>query len=129
MGHDETKLLCVCVIDRAGAGLSQRSGDLTIAFYALIAAAIAVMLFALVQAVRLATVARGGYIGRAVRLMLVFVGLFTLTYLASPLLPLLPAEYAVVLTAAVFLLGAVFVALVLNIIRALIKQVFEELNS
>ncbi|MCU0665147.1 MAG: hypothetical protein MUC50_22830 [Myxococcota bacterium] len=102
---------------------------MSIAFYALIAAAIAVMLFALVQAVRLATVARGGYIGRAVRLMLAFVVLFTAAYLASPLLPLLPAEYALLGTAVVFLLGAVFVALVLNIIRALIKQVFEELKS
>jgi hypothetical protein len=61
-------------------------------------------------------------------LLAAFIVLFLIGYLAAPFAPALPESVAHLLTAVVFLLGAVFVVIVLRLIEALVKQVFEELE-
>jgi hypothetical protein len=97
-------------------------------FYVVIGLAIVVMLGALVLVVRLRKIARGGRIGRVVNVLAAFVVFFLTGYLAAPFAPALPESAANLLTAVVFLFGAVFVVIVLRLIETLVKQVFEELE-
>jgi hypothetical protein len=99
------------------------------AYYTIISLALAVMIYALATAIRLRRVARGGKIGRVVAVLTGFIVFFLLGYLAGPFLPMLddPA-YGLMLTAVVFLFGALFVVLVLRIIEALVRKVFQELG-
>lgn len=97
-------------------------------FYAVTVCAIAVMISGLVMAVRLRRVAPGGKVGRVVSLLVAFIALFLVGYLVSPLLPRLPAQVSFVLVSVVFLLGAVYVVLVLWLIGRLVHQVMEELD-
>lgn len=97
-------------------------------FYCLIGSAILAMIFALVQVIALRRVARGGPIGRAVNLMLAFILFFFAGYAAAPFAPALPHTVGLILTATVFLMGAIFVILVLRLIDRLIKRVYQELK-
>jgi len=100
-----------------------------ILFYALISLAILVMVVGLIQVIRLRRLAPGGKIGRVVGILLAFIVLFLLGYLAGPFLPLLgDSIWPLILTSVVFLFGAVFVVLVLRLIQTLIQQVFKELE-
>ena len=97
-------------------------------FKVIICVAIVCMAAALVLVIRLLRLARGGKVGRAMRWLLAFVVIFLIGYLAAPLCLWLPAEWSLLLTAVVFLLGAVFVILVLSLVRSLVEQVFAELK-
>ncbi len=97
-------------------------------FYAVIALAVAVMIAALMLVLRLRRIARGGRIGRVLNILAAFIVFFLLGYLAAPFAPSLPSSAAHLLTAVVFLFGAVFVVIVLRLIEELVKQVFEELE-
>lgn len=98
-------------------------------YYTIISLAIVVMLVGLVLVFRLRKIAPGGKIGRVVGAMLGFIVLFLMGYLAGPFLPMLgDSIWPLILTAVVFLFGAVFVVLVLRLIHQLIQQVFKELE-
>jgi hypothetical protein len=98
-------------------------------FFAVIAGAIGTMLYALVLAVRLRKVARGGKVGRVVSWLIGFVAVFTAGYLSGPFFPYLPADLVILIAAFVFLFGAIFVIIVLRMIGALTQQVFEQLDK
>lgn len=91
--------------------------------YVLSAAAIVVMLFNVAMAFRL----RGGMIGGEIRgrwsLLSFLILLFLLGYVLSPLLLVakVPVEVMGALVFAVFLFGAIFVAVVIKIIRDMLE--------
>jgi hypothetical protein len=87
--------------------------------YAVAALAILVMAVNVVQAVRLRRSIVGGEVGSKWSLLTVLVGVFFVGYLLSPLAVAygLPAEYLSVIVFGVFLFGAVFVWVVIGIIR------------
>lgn len=99
-----------------------------IAFYALVAGAIILMLIGLVMCLRLRRVATGGTIGRVVNILLVLILLFTFGYFGAPFMPHLPPEVGLVLTAVVFFFGAAYVILVLWLINRLVSQVLKALE-
>jgi len=100
-----------------------------ILYYVIISMAILVMVLGLVTVIRLRKIAPGGKIGRVVGILLGFIVLFLLGYLAGPFLPMLgDTIWPLILTAVVFLFGAIFVVLVLRLIQNLIQQVFKELE-
>ncbi len=101
---------------------------LTFVYYLVIAFAIITMMYSLWLAQKLRRITRGGKIGRVVNVLTAFIILFTAGYLLSPLFPSLPRDFGLIVMAMVFLLGALFVSLVLWIIKALIGQVFKELK-
>jgi hypothetical protein len=86
------------------------------------------MLAALALVLRLRRIARGGRVGRVVNLLVGFIVFFLVGYLVAPFTPALPPAVAHLLTAIVFLFGALFVVIVLRLIDALVRQVFEELE-
>ncbi len=87
--------------------------------YAVAALAIAVMGLNVVLAVRLRRAIVGGEVGAKWGALTLLVALFFVGYLLSPLALYyqLPPEYLNLLVFAVFLCGAVFVAVVIGIIR------------
>lgn len=87
--------------------------------YALAALAIAVMAVNVVQAIRLRRAIVGGEVGAKWGLMTVLIVVFFVGYLFSPLAILyqLPSDYLWLLVFGVFLFGAVFVTVVIGIIR------------
>jgi hypothetical protein len=89
------------------------------ASYALAGLAIVVMGVDVFLAVRLRRAIVGGEVGQKWGLLTGLVALFFVGYLLSPLALLfqLPAEYLNILVFAVFLFGAVFVWVVIGIIR------------
>jgi hypothetical protein len=97
-------------------------------FYALIAGAIAFMIAGLIMAIRLRVTAPGGSIGKVVRLLIAFIVLFMLGYLAAPFMPYLPAQAGLILVGVIFFFGAVYVVLVLWLIGNLVRKVMDELR-
>jgi len=87
--------------------------------YVLAAGAIAVMGLNVFQAIRLRQAIVGGEVGAKWSALTMLVALFFVGYLFSPLAIYfgLPARYLSLLVFAVFLLGAVFVWVVIGIIR------------
>jgi hypothetical protein len=87
--------------------------------YVLAGLAIVVMAVDVVLAVRLRRAIVGGEVGQKWGALTGLVGLFFVGYLISPLALYyrLPAEYLNLLVFAVFLFGAIFVSVVIGIIR------------
>ena len=87
--------------------------------YGVAAAAILVMAVNVIQAVRLRRSIVGGEVGAKWSALTLLIAVFFVGYLFSPLAIHfgLPAEYLSVLMFAVFLFGAVFVWVVIGIIR------------
>jgi FtsH-binding integral membrane protein len=87
--------------------------------YLLAAAAIAVMGLDVYLAIRLRRAILGGEVGSKWGLLTVLVGFFFVGYLLSPLALYyaIPSRYLYLLVFAVFLCGAVFVFVVIGIIR------------
>jgi FtsH-binding integral membrane protein len=87
--------------------------------YALAAVAIAIMGVNVVRAVRLRRAIVGGEVGAKWGLMTVLVVVFFVGYLFSPLAILydLPSDWLWLLVFGVFVFGAVFVTVVIGIIR------------
>lgn len=98
------------------------------AYYVLCAVAIVMIFVALVLVLRLRRFAKGGYVGQAVNVLLVFILFFLVAYLVTPFLLSIPPEYGFILMGVVFLFGALFVVLVLRLIDSLVRKVFEELD-
>lgn len=87
--------------------------------YGLASLAILVMGFDVYLAVRLRRAIVGGEVGQKWGLLTFLIGLFFVGYLLSPLALYyqLPAEYLNLLVFGVFLFGAVFVSVVIGIIK------------
>ena len=97
-------------------------------FYIIISAAILCMFCGLYLIVRLRSFTKGGLVGRVVNILMALIVFFTIGYMVGPLMPQLSCQWVMILTAVVFLFGAVFVILVLWLIQKLIRQVFDELK-
>ena len=97
-------------------------------FYAVISAAILCMFCGLYLVIRLRSFTKGGMVGRVVNVLMALIIFFTIGYLVGPFMPQLGCQWVMILTAVVFLFGAIFVVLVLWLIQKLIKQVFDELK-
>ncbi len=91
--------------------------------YGVAGLAIAVMGIDVVRAVRLRRAIVGGEVGQKWSLLTFLIGLFFVGYLLSPLALYyrLPAQALNILVFAVFLFGAVFVWVVIGIIRDTLK--------
>ncbi len=98
------------------------------AFFILVSLAIVLMFIGLAMALRLRKTATGGVIGKVVNLIIGLIVLFMLGYVAAPFMPLLSQETSLLLVGIIFFFGAVYVVLVLWIIRRLVKQVKEALG-
>lgn len=87
--------------------------------YALAAVAIAVMAFNVYLAVKVRRAILGGEVGTKWSMLTGLLAFFFVGYLFSPLAIYfgLPAQYLFALVFAVFLFGAVFVAIVIGIVR------------
>jgi hypothetical protein len=99
-----------------------------VTIYIIFTGAIVLMTVSLIYAVRLKSIARGGKIGRTLRFLFAFIVVFLAGYAISPLIFQISKDVALLLTAVVFLLGAIFVLIVLHVIRTLILRVFQELD-
>ena len=97
-------------------------------YYLVLSLALLTMLVAVVSVSRLYRLTHGGTIGRAVRIMAGLIYFFAVGYLAAFFAPQLPVEYFLMLTAAVFLFGALFVVIVLTVIGRTIRRAFEQLQ-
>jgi hypothetical protein len=97
-------------------------------YYALCGASIIFMTVGLVMALRLSRYAKGGDVGKVLRILLVFIALFFAGYIAAPFMPLLPAEAGHFLMGVVFLFGAIYVIIVLWLLGRRIKQIDETLG-
>jgi hypothetical protein len=98
--------------------------------YGLSLLAILVMLVNVIMAFRLRSVLIGGEIRSRWTMLSIFLLLFLIGYILSPLLLLFPVpfEYMVVMVFIIFLSGAIFVWLVIRTIREILKvlDVLEE---
>jgi hypothetical protein len=97
-------------------------------FSIMMALAIVIILIGLLLALRLKKVATGGVIGKAVNTIVFLIFVFTAGYGGAFLLPYFGTDYTLVYTGVILLLGAVFVLLVVWIIRRLLKRVLKALE-
>jgi len=99
------------------------------AYYAIVACAIVTMVIGLKMVVGLRKTAPGGTIGKAVNWMLFLIVFFVLGYFLTPFMPRMSMELNLLFTALIFFFGAVFVVIVLWLIRSLIEKVMAELGA
>ncbi|MCP4678138.1 MAG: hypothetical protein GY854_22010 [Deltaproteobacteria bacterium] len=99
------------------------------AFFILISLAIVLMIVGLFMAFQLRKTATGGVIGKVVNTLIGLIVLFMLGYVVAPFMPRLPTETILLLMGIVFFFGAVYVVLVLWLIKRLVRQVKETLES
>jgi hypothetical protein len=93
-----------------------------ITFLTLTIAAIAVMLYALFRVVQLRRQVPGGVVRYTWNYLTCLVVLFTLGYLATPFFPLLPEAARQLLVGVIFLGGAVFVVVVVNLFQRIVSE-------
>lgn len=97
-------------------------------FYGIIALAACIMVFGLILALKLRAVAKLAPIKQSINLLLVLIGFFLMGYLLAPLAPRLSAETGLILMSVVFFFGAIYVVLVLGLIKKLIHAVQDMLE-
>jgi len=100
-----------------------------IIFYIIVTAALAVMIADLVMVFRLRSVAPGGTIGKVIKILIYFIVIFMAGYGVAPFMPGLPLTTNLILVAMIYFFGAVFVAIVLWLLKSLIKKVVKELGG
>ena len=88
-------------------------------------AAVLVMFYALYMAVSLKGEMQGGVIGRNWTFLVSLVGLFAAGYVAMPFLGRLSSEVLQLVVAVIFLFGAVYVVVTINLIRRIIRILSE----
>lgn len=91
--------------------------------YALAGLAILVMLFNTILTFRLRSKLIGGEVGLRWNLLSILVLVFLVAFILSPLLLLLkvPVEYLLLAVFAVFFLGAVFVGIIVRVVRDILQ--------
>lgn len=92
-------------------------------FLVLSLSAICVMLYALYRVVNLNKRIPGGTVGTVWKFLTVLIFLFTVGYLSTPFFPLLPAIYQQLIVGVIFLAGAVFVVVVINLFYKVISEI------
>lgn len=91
-------------------------------FLGLSVSAIAVMLYALYRVIKLRGRVPGGVVRSTWNFLGSLVVLFTLGYLATPFFPMLSAELQQLLVGVIFLAGAVFVVVVVNLFGRVVEE-------
>ncbi len=93
-----------------------------LAFLALSIAAIIVMLYALINAFSLRKKIPGGKVKETWNTLTGLIVMFTVGYLATPLFQMLSQEIKDILVGVIFLAGAVFVVIVINLFYKIIED-------
>lgn len=84
-------------------------------FLGLCLTAILVMLYALYRVFSLKKKIPGGVVGSTWNFLTMLIVLFTIGYLTTPFFPMLPQAFKDILVGVIFLAGAVFVVIVINL--------------
>ncbi len=92
-------------------------------FLGLSIAAICVMIYALVRVVSLNKRIQGGTVGATWKVLSSLVALFAIGYLTTPFFPMLPDMYQQLIVGFIFLAGAIFVVIVVNLFYKVIKEI------
>ena len=92
-------------------------------FLVLSIAAICVMLYALFRVISLNKKIPGGTVGATWKFLSTLIGLFTIGYLSTPFFPLLPEDIKQLIVGVVFLAGAIFVVIVINLFYKVIQDI------
>lgn len=92
-------------------------------FLGLSIAAICVMIYALVRVVSLNKRIPGGTVGATWKVLSSLIALFTIGYLTTPFFPMLPDMYKQLIVGFIFLAGAIFVVIVVNLFYKVIKEI------
>lgn len=92
-------------------------------FLVLSIAAICVMLYALFRVISLNKKIPGGTVGATWKFLSTLIGLFTVGYLSTPFFPLLPEDIKQLIVGVVFLAGAIFVVIVINLFYKVIQDI------
>ncbi|MEZ5456483.1 MAG: hypothetical protein R3F04_10320 [Lysobacteraceae bacterium] len=85
-------------------------------------AAIVVMVFCLLQVIKLGKTVPGGIVGKAWRQLSALVILFTVGYLVTPFFSLLPAQVINPIVSLIFLFGAIYVWITVRLIHRVISE-------
>jgi hypothetical protein len=91
-------------------------------FLALSLAAIVVMLYALYRVFSLKKKIPGGVVGSTWNILSVLIVMFTVGYLTTPFFPMLPQVFKDLLVGVIFLAGAVFVVIVINLFYRVVSD-------
>jgi len=91
-------------------------------FLALCLAAIVVMLYALYRVLSLKKKIPGGVVGSTWNFLSMLIVLFTIGYLTTPFFPMLPQAAKDLLVGVIFLAGAVFVVIVINLFYKVVSD-------
>lgn len=92
-------------------------------FLVLSVAAICVMIYALFRSITLSRKIPGGTVGATWKFLSTLIGLFTAGYLSTPFFPLLPDEFKQLVVGIIFLAGAIFVVVVINLFYKVIQEI------
>jgi hypothetical protein len=92
-------------------------------FLALCLSAICVMLYALFRVLTLNKKIPGGTVGSSWKFLTSLIVLFTAGYASTPFFPMLPAIYQQLIVGVIFLAGAIFVVIVINLFYRVIAEV------
>ena len=91
-------------------------------FLGLCIAAIVVMLYALYRVMSLKKKVPGGVVGSTWNLLSYMILLFAGGYLCTPFFPMLPQEFRDLLVGVIFLGGAIFVVIVINLFYKVVSE-------
>jgi len=91
-------------------------------FFALSGGAVIVMLYALFRAFALRSKVPGGKVRETWNMLSGLIVMFTVGYLATPFFRLLPQDIKDVLVGVIFLAGAIFVVIVINLFFKIVED-------
>lgn len=92
-------------------------------FLVLSIAAICVMLYALYRVLSLTKKIPGGTVGATWKILSLMIGFFAAGYLSTPFFPLLPDDVKQLIVGIIFLAGAIFVVIVINLFYKVVREI------
>ncbi|UCE79773.1 MAG: hypothetical protein JSV13_03800 [Nitrospiraceae bacterium] len=92
-------------------------------FLLLTVSAIGVMVYALIWVISLNKKMPGGMVGSSWKILTILIVLFTARYLTTPFFPVLPEMLKLMIVSIIFLFGAIFVVIVINLFYKVIKEI------
>lgn len=81
------------------------------------------MIYALFRVISLNKKIPGGTVGSTWKFLSTLIGLFTFGYLTTPFFPLLPDAHKQLIVGVIFLAGAIFVVIVINLFYRVIREI------
>jgi hypothetical protein len=81
-----------------------------------------VMIYAFIRVVSLNKKIPGGTVGKTWKVLTALIALFMLGYLSTPFFHMLPVAYQQIITGVIFLAGAVFVVIVINLFYKVVSD-------